>query len=528
MAAILIGAAAAAQPNAPAPGAAAFDIFFRGHHIGREQVTLARGTSGWIITSTGSQDAPFDLTVSRFEVKYTPDWQPLELNIEGRLKDDAIALSTSFSMTNAINEITRAGKTTAKTDQISAGAIVIPNSFYAGYEALAARLASTAAGDEVPIYVAPEAEVKMTVRAIAPAHIDTASGQIAGRRYDVTFHNPKGPLEGTITIDDRSRLVRVDLPGAGLQLVREDASGVGVRTQAVRNPNDADVTIPANGFNLAGTITTPAGTGRLRYPAVVLVGGPGPSDRDETTGAVPVFARLASALSGTGFIVLRYDKRGVGQSGGRIENATLDDYAQDAIAAVKWIRDRRDVDDRHVAVVGYGEGGFVAMTAARREKKIKALILMAAPGSTGAALLLEQQQRQLAQMTLGDADKQQKIDLQKKIQQAVITGKGWEGIPPAMRRQADTPEFRSLLLFDPSDVMAKIEQPVLVLQGDLDTTIPPTHAERLAELGRARKKERVTEVVHFSGLGHAFAAESASAIDPKVTDAIANWLKKIW
>jgi hypothetical protein len=103
MAAILIAAAAAAQPAAPVPGAAAFDVFFRGHHLGREQVTLSRGASGWIITSTGSQDAPFDLTISRFEMKYTPDWQPLELNIEGRLKDDAIALSTSFSITNAIN-----------------------------------------------------------------------------------------------------------------------------------------------------------------------------------------------------------------------------------------------------------------------------------------------------------------------------------------------------------------------------------------------------------------------------------------
>jgi pimeloyl-ACP methyl ester carboxylesterase len=168
------------------------------------------------------------------------------------------------------------------------------------------------------------------------------------------------------------------------------------------------------------------------------------------------------------------------------------------------------------------------MTAARREKKIKALILMAAPGSTGAALLLEQQQRQLAQMTLSDADRQQKIELQKKIQQAVITGKGWEGIPPAMRRQADTPEFRSVLLFDPSQVMQKIEQPVLILQGDLDTSIPPTHAERLAELGRARKKERITDVVHFSGLGHAFTADSASTVDSKVTEAISDWLKKIW
>ena len=72
-----------------------------------------------------------------------------------------------------------------------------------------------------------------------------------------------------------------------------------------------------------------------------------------------------------------------------------------------------------------------------------------------------------------------------------------------MRKQADSPWFRSLLLFDPAEVMPRIEQPLLIVQGDLDTQIPPHHAEKLAALARARKKDAGgVEVVHLPGINH--------------------------
>ena len=127
------------------------------------------------------------------------------------------------------------------------------------------------------------------------------------------------------------------------------------------------------------------------------------------------------------------------------------------------------------------------MLAATREKKIASLVLMATIGSTGADLILEQQRHQLDLMKVSDAERQEKIDLQQKVQAAVISGKGWEGIPPEVRKQADTPWFRSLLQFDPAKVMPKVKQPILIIQGDLDTQVAPPHAEKLAELARARK-----------------------------------------
>jgi pimeloyl-ACP methyl ester carboxylesterase len=107
---------------------------------------------------------------------------------------------------------------------------------------------------------------------------------------------------------------------------------------------------------------------------------------------------------------------------------------------------------------------------------------------------------------VADAEKLQKIELQRQIQAAVVSGKGWESLPPEVRKQADTPWFRSLLLFDPATVMPRIKQPILILQGDVDTQVPAHHADKLGELARARKKGAGSvEVVHLPGVNHLLA-----------------------
>ena len=68
----------------------------------------------------------------------------------------------------------------------------------------------------------------------------------------------------------------------------------------------------------------------------------------------------------------------------------------------------------------------------------------------------------LAGLNLTDAERQSRVALQTKIQNAVITGNGWEGVPPVMRRQAETSWFRSLLLYDPASAMARTHQPILL------------------------------------------------------------------
>ncbi len=529
---------AAPSPAAqPAEGDVEFTLFLSGARVGIERVRLARSGTTWVLSSTAQFGAPINTTVNRFEVKYTADWQPLELHIEATQAGQPMSLATSFSLTTAINEITQKGTTTSKTDQVSARTIVLPNTFIAGYEALAARLTGAQPGTELRAYIAPQGEVAVSIKGMSPEQLPSPAGMIATRRYEVVFQNPGRPMDGTITIDSRSRLVRLDLPAAGLRVVRSELAGVAVRSQPVRNSNDSDVLIPSTGFSLAGTMTTPREPGKIRRPAVVLVAGSGSVDRDEVVAGIPIFAQIAAGLADQGFVVLRYDKRGVGQSGGRNERVTIQDYADDLITTVRWLAKREDIDPKHIAVAGHSEGGAVAMLAAEREDKIASLILIAAPGMRGADLILEQQRHALDLMGATDQERQAKIELQTRIQNAVITDKGWESIPKELREQADSAWFRSFLLFDPAKVMPDIKQPILIIQGDLDRQVFPHHADQLASLARNRKKAPAVEAVHLPGINHLLVpattgdvAEYGSLADktitPAVTKTIGDWLKK--
>jgi pimeloyl-ACP methyl ester carboxylesterase len=267
------------------------------------------------------------------------------------------------------------------------------------------------------------------------------------------------------------------------------------------------------------------------------VAGSGALDRDETVAGIPVFGQLAAALADAGFLVLRYDKRGVGQSGGRAETATLADYADDLVHAVRYLAGRRDVDPRRIAVVGHSEGAWVAMLAAAREKKIGRLVLLAGAGTTGAELVLEQQRHALEKLALSAEEKARRVALQKQIHAALLEGGSWDGIPEELRRQADTPWFASLLAFDPARAMARVRQPVLIVSAALDTQVPRHHGDRLLQAAAARKKNPGADAVTIPGVNHLFVPAATGevdeygtladrSIDPELPRAIAEWLHR--
>jgi uncharacterized protein len=540
----LAWSAPAAAQDAPAvlpvPGEATFLVFLGGQEVGREQVSLARSPAGWTITATGHLGPPMNLTTRSFTLTYTTDWHPIDLRIDSLVQNRSMTLATSFGTTTANSEITQEGVTNTRTDQITARTVVLPNNFHAAYEALGVRLASLAEGADLPVYVAPQIEIRLTVRSIESASYQTPGGTITARRYAVTFHNPGNPVEAEITVDDRHRFARLDVAGGVLSVAREDLVGVGTRQQTFRNPTDEDVRFPGAGFSIAGTVTTPPGAapqGRVRHPAVLLVGGSGPIDRDGTVAGIPLHAQLAGHLAAEGYLVLRYDKRGIGQSGGRTETVTLQDHADDALAAVRFLSRRRDVDNRRIFVVGHSEGAAVAMLAGR-ERRIAGLVLMAGMGTTGRELVLEQQRYMLGVTKVSDEERAEKIALQERILNAATAQADWDDIPAEVRTIVDTPLYRSLLQFDPAVVMPRVRQPVLVLHGELDRHVPPSHGERLAELARARRNAPPVEFVQLPGLNHLmvpattghvteYASLEARAISPDVAAAIAAWLKTV-
>jgi pimeloyl-ACP methyl ester carboxylesterase len=251
---------------------------------------------------------------------------------------------------------------------------------------------------------------------------------------------------------------------------------------------------------------------------------------------VSIFAQLANAFADAGFLVIRYDKRGVGQSGGRDESATIVDYSDDVRAVVKYVEKRKDVDPKRIALVGHGEGGFVSMLAASEEKKIAALVLIGTAGTTGAELVLEQQRHQLHGMNLPDDEKLRRMDLQKKIQAAVISGNGWDAIPPAYKRQADTAWFKSFLMFDPARTMRKVPQPTLVMHGERDRQMDARHGQLLVDVAKARKNDPGSELSIVEGINHLlvpavtgevdeYASLQDRTVSPKLIAKLVGWMK---
>jgi pimeloyl-ACP methyl ester carboxylesterase len=541
--ALLAGAILAVLALHPSPAAAqsaTFHIFAQGQAVGSETSTVLATDDGWKVMSTGSIKAPVALNVRIAEVIYDKQWRPRTLLLDALLKGQASTVKTTFTGTQAASEIVQEGRSFQKTDTVDAQTIVLPNLIFGSYEALAARVSTAAPGTSFRVYVAPQAEIDVKLGAVSTERVSAPGRSFEARKHALTFANPSGPLAVDVWTDG-PRLMRIAIPSVGLEVIREDVATVASRTSSHYRANDADVSIgvTAYGFKLAGTLSKPVDAApTARLPAVVLIAGSGPLDRDETAYGIPIFAQLANALADAGFAVVRYDKRGVGQSGGRSEFATLGDYAEDAVAVVKFLEKRKDIDPKRIALVGHSEGAAVALLAARRAGQVDAVALVAGMGTTGAQLVLEQQQYALKTSTIPEAEHAAKIELQKKVQAAVVSGKGWEDVPAEVRKQAESPWFASLLAFDPAPLIAKIDQPLFVIQGALDTQVPPHHAEKLGALANARKKAPKTEVVVLPGINHLLVpaktgdvAEYGTLADrtvsPDVAVKIAAWLKAL-
>jgi uncharacterized protein len=530
-----------APPSPPGPGTANFTVFLRGVRLGSEQVTVNRNATGTSITGSGRLAEPADVITRRYEIRYDQDWTPQELRFEGTVRGQLMTLNTMFSADQAATEITQAGQRSFRSDKVSRQPLVLADQFFGGYEALALRLASLSPDTELTVYFPLRTEIIAKVGSVAGERIQTPGRTIAARRYQVTFMPRGEPQESEIWVDETGRLLRVTIPSQAFDLARDDIASVAARRETFGRPDDEQVMIPSVGFSLAATVSrpSPAPAPGTRLPVVVLVGGAGSADRDETISGISIFGQMAAPVAEAGFLVVRYDKRGVGQSGGRSEAAAVEDYAEDVRAIVGFMRRREDVDRKRIALVGHGEGGWVALLAASKTDQIAALAEIAAPGVPGAELVLEQQRHTLDRMQIPDADKQARVELQKKIQGAVISGSGWTGIAPEVRRQADTPWFRSFLMFDPARVMRKVRQPILILQGELDQQVAAVNADRLAALAGARKppRDKAVEVVRIPGINHLLLPATTGEVDeygklqdrkvsPALLSALTGWLQR--
>lgn len=267
---------------------------------------------------------------------------------------------------------------------------------------------------------------------------------------------------------------------ASLTWRREGASPRVARRVGIEKREDVHL---SNGdIQLAGTLITPSMPGR--HPAIILVHGSGPANREWT---LP-FARF---LIRHGMAILTYDKRGVGGSTGDWNTASFDDLASDVVAAFEYLKTRPEIDATRIGLLGVSQAGWVMPLAAVRAKDIAFLISISGPSVPGAETTIDNVRGEMAAAGTPGPIVTRVVRLMELQYHFARTGEGWDEYASARQRLGllmpgsppeifpGTPDhpywglIRRLYFYDPAPTLRQLQLPVLAIFGDLDYNIVP-------------------------------------------------------
>lgn len=320
------------------------------------------------------------------------------------------------------------------------------------------------------------------------------------------------------------------------------------------------------GVNIAGTFTRPPEEGK--YPAVILISGSGPNDRDESIFGHKIFLVLSDQLTRAGFAVLRVDDRGVGESTGNFPSATVIDLASDVIAGVEYLRTRPDVSRKQIGLLGHSLGGEIAPVAASKSKDVAFVIMMAGAAKPLYQVIYEQCDAIFTSMGISKGA----IDVNRKVLEAmyetIITEKDSAAAMNIIRskfRELDDevaqlseterkqmelsypldpkdaeyyfkPTKRFDFFYDPAEYLRKVKCPVLAVIGSNDIQVLPSNLKVIEENLR-KAGNRNYKVMEMKGMNHLFQkcdlctveeySKIEETISPEFIALITDWLRQV-
>lgn len=285
------------------------------------------------------------------------------------------------------------------------------------------------------------------------------------------------------------------------------------------------------GIKLAGTLTYPDAPGK--FPAVVLVSGSGPQNRDEKLLGHKPFLVLADYLTRNGIAVLRYDDRGVGQSNGNFSAATTEDFTLDAIAAVEFLKKQEFIDTQKTGIIGHSEGGLVAPLAAVQSNNINFIVLLAGPGLRGDSILILQSELIYRANGMKEEEIQRELRLARRIYNVIlneedsartksnlqnILAEFYQSLDDSIKsklgdkqqfiqmqtNQLLSPWFRFFIGYDPYPTLTKVKCPLLAINGENDLQVPADVNLKMIEKAMKEGGNENYSVIKLSGLNHLF------------------------
>lgn len=323
----------------------------------------------------------------------------------------------------------------------------------------------------------------------------------------------------------------------------------------------------AAGVMMAGELTVPK-KGKPKA-LIVLVSGSGPQDRNAYLGSQinhSPFLVLSDYLTRQGYGVLRYDDRGVAESTGDFRSATTDDFSRDALAAVQYLRTRKELKGVPIGVAGHSEGGMIAPVVAVQDEALDFVILLAAPAVAIDSLMLEQ--RRQVGLSMGQPEV-----LIRRDEPALRAAYAWikdnpelsqedyiaglyevfeaqlKNLPPALQKSIVDPKafnaqyvkplsapwMRRFIAFEPQDFLQRLTIPILAINGIKDTQVDGMTNLNAISQAMATSGNKDVTVIPLLGLNHLFQPADTGApseygtiettFDPAALEAIGGWLK---
>lgn len=381
----------------------------------------------------------------------------------------------------------------------------------------------------------------------ADLHIEIKNAGIA---YDARLVNDT-------TLDGRFRQGPADLP---LMLHRERIKSLEIkRSQEPQPPlpyHNHEITFmnTADNILLAGTMTIPVGSGP--FPALVLVSGSGPQDRNEEISNHKPFLVLSDFLTKNGYIVLRYDDRGTAMSKGVFQGSNTFDFARDAEAALAFLRKQEKVRSGKVGLIGHSEGGLIAGILGGQNNSPDFEVMLAAPLMNGGDVLLWQKfaidrkmgaseevlelnkkiMTQIYQLIKVSADPVSVRDTLMNYLKTNFSTSLSETQIKGMTAQLTDPWFYTFIKLNPMDYFPKVKIPVLALFGGKDLQVDAVENSRILQDLKHKDSMNNVEVKVLEGLNHLFQecdtglldeyAKLDQTLSPGMLEALLVWLNK--
>jgi alpha/beta superfamily hydrolase len=323
-----------------------------------------------------------------------------------------------------------------------------------------------------------------------------------------------------------------------------------------------DVVFPneKSGFHLAGTLTIPEGKGP--FPAVILITGSGPQNRNEELMGHKPFLVIADYLSRNGIAVLRYDDRGVGKSQGNYLAATSADLATDAEAAFIFLKKEPDINNNMIGFAGHSEGGLIAPIVASSDPEVGFIISLAGPGVNGEEII-NRQNLDISVASGADIKKvKEGISVNKKLfavlENEPDNSKAQERINETYKlilekeklstedidqrikelnknlNPLSYPWLRYFLSVNPAVFWKKVKCPVLAINGEKDLQVAAEVNLKAIDEALKSGGNRSVKIVKLPGLNHLFQhcetglpteyGEIEETISPEVLKIMADWI----